>query len=848
MPASPPLRHDFVDARTPEPQDLPAEEYNLNATRTDLALTTAEEGVAAAATAQAAATAAAEAAAEAQADADAAASAASAANANKVDKATGNARVYIRNVSGNEGTAGYTSLPTVNTFPVRDAAGTFEVSAPTSANHPARKTEVDAKLATVNSRTLAQAGKNWILDAAFADTWIWGGDARVTLSATYKLGGFNSMRFVADATSNGIQVSRIVDGAAAVHNVRPGDVLEFGGSLYLPATIAAGTVYFYLRFTDSTGVNANAFANTNTVTLSGTGAGAWVPLTGIARVPAGYDRVTLAIAPTSLPVGAIVHFGSPYLRDAVQPRMLTGTTATAINTSAKTVTLDAPNATYVPVAGDELRLTYTNGNNASSLTLAINGGSALSINSPGSTNTAIDHVIAAGRSARYYFDGTRWNTYNTALSVSEITDAEIIDPTSTGFRYISGRRMATALATVAKPIVKFAYTGGASTVLYYEIGRLPIDNSGNAASVNLSGRLGGWPPTEFCTWQISLANRTSTYTGDTITATVVAQGSPTGALTKGDIEVYAQADKSAIIYLKATSYYAMDLRGSGAGYGATVGTVGLVDTPVTPTGTKVWALSTAPRLEVGADGKTPVTTLRATGTRDGTTVLHGDGTWKTAASAASNNYLVWAGDLETGIGTWPTRPANALPTVWVGGIAPDTPPPEWESGDFWQPAVGDHYADFGAVIEALQTLSLAGNKIPYFASGSSAGVLDLKTSIAATPSDTAVPSEAAIKNYVDRLVTQAAKTGAYNVIGTDQGTVIEYNSTSNGTFTITNDFAAGNVVGFRSINTGILTIAAGSGVTLNSYNSAFKLAGQWAEASLNFRTNTHAILSGQLVA
>lgn len=239
--------------------------------------------------------------------------------------------------------------------------------------------------------------------------------------------------------------------------------------------------------------------------------------------------------------------------------------------------------------------------------------------------------------------------------------------------------------------------------------------------------------------------------------------------------------------------------------------------------------------------------LKTTGTPSESTVLHGDGQWKTAASSGANNYLIWEGDLGTGVGTWPARPTNDLPTIWIGGVAPGNYPPEHAAGDFWQPAIGDS-ADFGAVVEALQTLSLAAGKIPYFSSGSEAGVLDLKTTVAALPSDTAVLTEAAVKNYIDRLPTQPAKTGSYNVVSTDQGTVLEYNSTSPATFTVTNDFVAGNVVGFRSINTGILTIAAGSGVTLNSYNGAFKLAGQWAEASINFRLNAHAILSGQLVA
>jgi len=43
---TPALRSDFVDERAPLPNELPAAEYNLNATRTDLALDTAEEAVA----------------------------------------------------------------------------------------------------------------------------------------------------------------------------------------------------------------------------------------------------------------------------------------------------------------------------------------------------------------------------------------------------------------------------------------------------------------------------------------------------------------------------------------------------------------------------------------------------------------------------------------------------------------------------------------------------------------------------------------------------------------------------------------------------------------------------------
>jgi len=86
MPApTPALRTDFVDARPPEPGELPAAEYNLNAERTDEAWGKADDAAVAAAAAQTDADAA-------QSTADGAATDAATANtalANKVDKVAG---------------------------------------------------------------------------------------------------------------------------------------------------------------------------------------------------------------------------------------------------------------------------------------------------------------------------------------------------------------------------------------------------------------------------------------------------------------------------------------------------------------------------------------------------------------------------------------------------------------------------------------------------------------------------------------------------------------------------------------------------------------------------------------
>lgn len=149
-----------------------------------------------------------------------------------------------------------------------------------------------------------------------------------------------------------------------------------------------------------------------------------------------------------------------------QPKVMTGTVATASATSAKTVTLDSPWASVTPAAGDVLRLTWTNGNSASSATLAVNGGSAFSIASPSGSTSALDHSIAAGYAMTYTFDGTRWLTVATTLPIAEITNAEIIGAASGGFRYISGVRA----AYLKRKAIATAVTSSATPALSLDLG------------------------------------------------------------------------------------------------------------------------------------------------------------------------------------------------------------------------------------------------------------------------------------------------------------------------------------------------------------------------------------------
>ncbi|MDZ7886547.1 MAG: hypothetical protein U5N53_28245 [Mycobacterium sp.] len=196
---------------------------------------------------------------------------------------------------------------------------------------------------------------------------------------------------------------------------------------------------------------------------------------------------------------------------------------------------------------------------------------------------------------------------------------------------------------------------------------------------------------------------------------------------------------------------------------------------------------------------------------------------------------------------WPSRPAVSYPVFWIGGAAPEDAPSALVANDVWIPETGDNI-DLGTIVEAFQLIAGTANTIPYLSAPNTFGNLVLKTAADAY-SDTAVLTEAATRDLVDKLPTQAAKTGDYTLQATDRNTCLEYDNTTAATFTIDNVFAAGDIVTFRSINTGLLTIAAGSGVTLSVFGgSTFKLGGQWAEASIHFRTATHAILTGSLTA
>jgi len=82
----------------------------------------------------------------------------------------------------------------------------------------------------------------------------------------------------------------------------------------------------------------------------------------------------------------------------------------------------------------------------------------------------------------------------------------------------------------------------------------------------------------------------------------------------------------------------------------------------------------------------------------------------------------------------------------------------------------------------------------------------------------------------DFNLTVSTKTAAYTFVVGDRGTRVVLNDTTARTFTIDNSiFSAGDTIQVHNINTGVLTIAAGAGVTVNALTADLV---QWQSATI----------------
>ena len=93
---------------------------------------------------------------------------------------------------------------------------------------------------------------------------------------------------------------------------------------------------------------------------------------------------------------------------------------------------------------------------------------------------------------------------------------------------------------------------------------------------------------------------------------------------------------------------------------------------------------------------------------------------------------------------------------------------------------------------------------------------------------------------------------AYTPVLTDAGKALVFTSSSSVTLTLppesTSNFLIGQTFILIQKGTGVVTVAAGSGVTLRSKSSYVKTAGQYSEARLIKTASNEWLLSGDLSA
>ena len=198
---------------------------------------------------------------------------------------------------------------------------------------------------------------------------------------------------------------------------------------------------------------------------------------------------------------------------------------------------------------------------------------------------------------RRRYDGT-WNGwvrydhgFQSSLSSMGVT------ATSTELNYVDGVTSSIQPQLDAKGI-KVEDEGNATTTEYHKIATLPIDNTSNKSNLAIFGRIGGWVNQNQAQIQLILTNRSGPVDGNTVSAAVIVLGGIESAKTILDIVVYKEADLSATVYLKLDGYYAYSFSAIG-NWGCNIDHNG---TDVTPTGSEIWDLWSAPRLEVDQQG------------------------------------------------------------------------------------------------------------------------------------------------------------------------------------------------------------------------------------------------------
>ena len=109
-----------------------------------------------------------------------------------------------------------------------------------------------------------------------------------------------------------------------------------------------------------------------------------------------------------------------------------------------------------------------------------------------------------------------------------------------------------------------------------------------------------------------------------------------------------------------------------------------------------------------------------------------------------------------------------------------------------------------------------------------------------------VLTAAGLNTAINGVGTANAQTANYTLAATDEGKLVTVNTAAAGTVTVPPNssvaFTMGAAVAVAQIGAGQTTIAAGSGVTINSYGGGLKIAGQYGAAQL-YKTGTNSWLA-----
>jgi 3D (Asp-Asp-Asp) domain-containing protein len=97
------------------------------------------------------------------------------------------------------------------------------------------------------------------------------------------------------------------------------------------------------------------------------------------------------------------------------------------------------------------------------------------------------------------------------------------------------------------------------------------------------------------------------------------------------------------------------------------------------------------------------------------------------------------------------------------------------------------------------------------------------------------------------VLVVSIKTANYTPVIGDLGSVIEMNSAGALVLTLnTGVFVAGDTYEVCQVGAGAVQFSPGSGFTIDSYSTDLHTAGQWASATVRYRSATEAVIAGAL--